>query len=228
VLFLETMRKADQLYAFAQQAAARGKAIVAYKLGRSDVARELAVSHTGALAGEDDIADEFLKACGIARVETLDGLIEGFPLVARIPIACGAARGVGVVTTTAGGATMVVDPLASRGVRVAMPSPETLAQLRQRTGIEVAGAHMVDLTVAGTRYEAMKAALDVMLAAPEFDLVLAVVGSSARFHPDLAVQQLEEAVKTLGFHGVGIAGHAGVIRHRRSLVAEKTQTRRLV
>ena len=34
----------------------------------------------------------------------------------------------------------------------------------------------------------MKAALDILLTAPEFDLVLAVVGSSARFHPELAVQ----------------------------------------
>ena len=195
VLFLETMRKAEQLYTFAQQAAARGKAVVAYKLGRSDVARELAVSHTGALAGEDDVADLFLKSCGIARVETLDGLIEGLPLVARIPITRADARPptVGVVTTTAGGATMVVDPLASRGVRIEAPSAATLARLRQQTGIEVAPARMVDLTVAGTRYEAMKAALDVMLAAPEFDLVLAVVGSSARFHPDLAVQPIVDS-----------------------------------
>ena len=48
-------------------------------------ARELAVSHTGALAGEDDIADVFLAECGIARVDTLEGLIEGFPLLARVP-----------------------------------------------------------------------------------------------------------------------------------------------
>ena len=34
-------------------------------------------------------------------------------------------------------------------------------------------------------------------------------GSVALQHPDLAVQQLEEAVKTFGFRGVGIAGHAG-------------------
>jgi acyl-CoA synthetase (NDP forming) len=36
----------------------------------------------------------------------------------------------------------------------------------------------------------MKGALDVMLAAPEFDLILAVVGSSARFHPELAVKPI--------------------------------------
>ena len=65
---------------FALAAAARGKPVIAYKLGRSAAARELAVSHTGALAGEDDVADAFLAACGIARVDTLDGLIEGLPL----------------------------------------------------------------------------------------------------------------------------------------------------
>jgi acyl-CoA synthetase (NDP forming) len=36
----------------------------------------------------------------------------------------------------------------------------------------------------------MKAALDILLTAPEFDLVLAVVGSSARFHPELAVKPI--------------------------------------
>src|SRR5215469_10794341 len=53
MLFLETMRHADSLRRFAHSAAERGKPIIAYKLGRSDAARELAVSHTGALAGED-------------------------------------------------------------------------------------------------------------------------------------------------------------------------------
>ena len=80
MLFLETMRHADWLRRFALGAAARGKPILAYKLGRSAAARELAVSHTGALAGEDDVADMFLAECGIARVMTLDGLIEGMPL----------------------------------------------------------------------------------------------------------------------------------------------------
>jgi acyl-CoA synthetase (NDP forming) len=48
----------------------------------------------------------------------------------------------------------------------------------------------VDLTIAGTRYDVMKAALDILTTAPEFDMVLAVVGSSARFHPQQAVQPI--------------------------------------
>jgi acyl-CoA synthetase (NDP forming) len=188
MLFLETMRHADTLRRFALSAAERGKPIIAYKLGRSDAARELAVSHTGALAGEDDIADQFLKSCGIARVDTLEGLIEGLPLLSRVPAAArGGRKRVGVVTTTAGGATMVVDPLASRAVTVEPASAATLARLAA-AGIEVKPARLVDLTIAGARYETMKAALDILTAAPEFDLVLAVIGSSARTQPETTVR----------------------------------------
>jgi acetate---CoA ligase (ADP-forming) len=188
MLFLETMRHADTLRRFALSAAERGKPIIAYKLGRSDAARELAVSHTGALAGEDDIADQFLKSCGIARVDTLEGLIEGLPLLSRVPAAArGGRKRVGVVTTTAGGATMVVDPLASRAVTVESASAATLARLAA-AGIEVKSARLVDLTIAGARYETMKAALDILTAAPEFDLVLAVIGSSARTQPETTVR----------------------------------------
>src|SRR6516165_3459052 len=188
MLFLETMRHADTLRRFALSAAERGKPIIAYKLGRSDAARELAVSHTGALAGEDDVADQFLRSCGIARVDTLEGLIEGLPLLSRVPAAArGGRKRVGVVTTTAGGATMVVDPLASRGVTIEPASAATLARLAA-AGIEVKPARVVDLTVAGARYPTMKAALDILTSAPEFDLVLAVIGSSARSQPETTVR----------------------------------------
>jgi acyl-CoA synthetase (NDP forming) len=190
MLFLETMRHADTLRRFAHSAAERGKPIIAYKLGRSATARELAVSHTGALAGEDDVADQFLKSCGIARVDTLEGLIEGLPLLSRVPVAArGGRKRVGVVTTTAGGATMVVDPLASRGVTIEPASADTLARLAA-AGVEVKPARLVDLTIAGARYQTMKAALDILTTAPEFDLVLAAIGSSARSQPETTVRPI--------------------------------------
>lgn len=198
ILFLETIRKGGQLRAFALGAAARGKPVIAYKLGRSSAAAELAVSHTGALAGEDDVADTFLRDCGIARVETLEALIEGLPLLRRMPLASAARRQgvrpkVAVVTTTGGGAAMVVDQLGVRNVDVQQPSPETFARLAA-AGVKVAPGRIVDLTLAGTRYEVMKGALDVLLSAPEFDLVVAVAGSSARYHPQLAVRPIVDSV----------------------------------
>ena len=192
MLFLETMRNADALRRFALAAHERGKPILAYKLGRSEAARELAVSHTGALAGEDDVADAFLADCGIARVTTLDGLIEGLPLLTRVPVSTSRRANVGVVTTTGGGATMVVDPLSTAGVAVTQPSAETLARFKA-AGIDVKPARIVDVTLAGARYDIMKAALDILTTAPEYDLIVPVIGSSARFHPELAVKPIVDS-----------------------------------
>lgn len=195
LLFLESLRHGDQLRRFAIEAAKRGKPVIAYKLGRSDAAAEMAATHTGALAGEDDIADAFLKDLGIARVGVIEALLESFPLARRLPLTdlAYAPRRVGVVTTTGGGAAMVVDQLGIRDVVVEPPSAATLARLNE-AGIPASPGRVLDLTLAGTKYEVMKKALDVLLDAPEFDLVLAVVGSSARFQPELAVRPILDSI----------------------------------
>lgn len=190
LLFLETIRKGEHLRRFAIEAARCGKPVLAYKLGRSEAAAELSVSHTGALAGEDGVADAFLKDCGIARIQTLEAMLEAPALFARMKASPDRRKPrVAVVTTTAGGAAMVVDQLGIRGIAAEPPSPKTLQRISQ-AGVEVARARIIDLTLAGTRYDIMKAAMDVLLAAPEYDLIVAVVGSSARFQPELAVQPL--------------------------------------
>lgn len=191
LLFLESLSHGDELRQFALEAARRGKPVIAYKLGRSQAAAEMAATHTGAIAGEDDIADAFMKDMGIARVGVLEALLETFPLARRMPLAALAARPrrVGVVTTTGGGAAMAVDQLGIRDVVVEPASSQTLERL-SAAGIAVGPGRVLDLTLAGTKYEIMKKTLDIMLEAPEFDLVLAVVGSSARFQPQLAVRPI--------------------------------------
>jgi acyl-CoA synthetase (NDP forming) len=194
LLFLETTRHSASLRRFALAAAHRHKPIVAYKLGRSQAAAELAVSHTGALAGEDDVADAFLKDCGIVRLETFEGLLEALPLLRRLAHRTPTLRPrVGVVTTTGGGAAMAVDQLGERGIEVVPPSKDTLQKLRD-VGIEAGGGGIIDLTLAGTKYEVMKGTLDVLMQAPEFDLLLATVGSSARYQPELAVKPVIDSI----------------------------------
>lgn len=192
VLFLESLRHGDQLQAFAREAAKRGKPVIAYKLGRSSAAAEMAATHTGALAGEDDIADAFLKDLGVARVEMLETLFEVFPLAKKVPAQQKTGQRVAVVTTTGGGAAMVVDQLGVRGITVQPPSAETIAKL-QAADIPGNAGRVLDLTLAGTKYEVMMKALDILLNAPEFDMVIAVVGSSARFNPDLAVKPIMDS-----------------------------------
>jgi len=100
---------------------------------------------------------------------------------------------VGVVITSGGGATTAIDPLAMRSIAITQPSDQTLARLKL-AGIEIKPARLVDLTLTGTRYDVMKTALDILTTAPEFDLILCVVGSSARFYPELAVRPIVDSV----------------------------------
>ena len=85
---------------------------------------------------------------------------------------------------------MVVDPLAMRGVTIEPASAADLWRASKPRPASKSPARLIDLTTAGTRYDVMKAALDILTTAPEFDLVVAVVGSSARFHPELAVKPI--------------------------------------
>ena len=191
-LFLETVRNAPLLAAAARRAHAAGKPVVAFKLGRSSLGEALAKSHTGAMAGADAAIDAWLRDCGILRVDMLETLIEIAPLLAgRAPAPVTSTPRkprVAVVTTTGGGAASVVDRLGVLGMEAMLPS-EPLQRELAGHGVRVSDSPIVDLTMASSapRYRAVLASL---LASPDCDAVLAVVGSSAQFHPDFAVQPI--------------------------------------
>ena len=171
-LFLETVRDANRLARAARKAHAAGKPVVAYKLGRSALGEALARSHTGALAGSDRALDAFFRDCGILRVDILETLVEIPPLVAgREPVRLKRLPKVAVVTTTGGGAAAVVDRLGLHGIEL---------------------ASMNDLTMTATA-QSYGQTLERLLASPECDAVLAAVGSSAQFHPELAVAPILKA-----------------------------------
>lgn len=191
-LFLESLGDTKTLRHFGLQAARQGKPVLAFKLGRTKEAARLSVSHTGALAGDDLVSSQVLADMGIARVTTLDALSEGQALARHLPIGpAGSSTRVGVITSTGGGGAMLVDQLALRDLTVQPPSLETLTALAT-VGIEVSDSPLIDLTLAGTKAEVMRAALAVLLKAPEFDVVVAVAGSSARGNPETIVGPIAE------------------------------------
>ncbi len=186
LLFLEAIRDADRLAEAARRAHAAAKPVIAYKLGRSDAGTALAATHTGAIAGSDAAADAFFRAAGILRVDMLETLIEIAPMLAgrRPPVQ--PRRAASVMTTTGGGGAMVVDRLGGSGVVARGPSPDMVARLAEK-GIAVSAAALTDMTLAGTRREAVEAVLAELLAAPHTDVAVAVVGSSAQFRPQDAL-----------------------------------------
>jgi len=189
-LFLESLSHSAEMAAFAQAAAEAGKPVAVYKLGRTEAAAELSVSHTGALAGSDSEAEAFFQSCGFARVNHFEGLLEVAAVLNRVPAqARAAAPRIGVVTTTGGGAAIMVDQLALNDLKVAAPS-EGLLQRMAKAGVEVPHSLIVDLGLAGARHDIVSNALNLMQGSGEFDLIVFTIGSSARLNPELAVRAI--------------------------------------
>jgi acyl-CoA synthetase (NDP forming) len=179
LLFLETLRDADMLARAAHRAHVLGKPIIAYKLGRSEVGRRIAVSHTGAMVGGDELADTFFRENGILRVDTLDAMVELPRLVmGRHPPQ---GRRVSVLTGTGGGAAMVVDRLGSLGIEVAAPPPAMRERLAGQ-GIEISDSPLIDLPMGGGKGH-YTTVLQEIVASEHCDAVVAVLGSTARLRP---------------------------------------------
>lgn len=195
LLFLETIRDASRLADALDRAYAAGKPVVAYRLGRSAQADALSQSHTGAISGNDAAIDAFFSAHGVVRVSMLETLFEIVPLLQRHGRHAPALRvpRVAVLTTTGGGAATVVDNLGVQGLEAVTPPDEFVAHMAAR-GLKIKPAPVIDLTLAATSAQ-YKDLLEQLLAAPWCDAVLSVVGSSAQFHPELAVRPLMESRK---------------------------------
>jgi acyl-CoA synthetase (NDP forming) len=205
LLFIETVRDAERLGAAARRAVAAGKPVIAYKLGRSEVGRDLATSHTGAIASADEVADAYFRAHGILRVDNIESMFE---LPAMLSGHSPSHRHrVAVMTTTGGGAAMVADRLGTLGVDVVPPSERVVDELAA-DGIAIPRGLLTDLTNAGTKPEVYGAVLQKLLDSDHCDLVLAVAGSSAQFYPEVTVGPAIKAEKNGKPFAMFIAPHA--------------------
>jgi len=222
LLFLETFRDAGKLAEAARRANALGKPVIAYKLGRSGVGRQVATSHTGAMTGPDEIAGAFFREHGIIRVDTFEGLFE----TAQLVIGHRPPRGkrVSVVTGTGGAAAMVVDRLGVLGADVVGPAPEVIASLAEKD-IQVSDAPLIDIPMGrseGGRYSAI---LSALLLSEHTDAVVSVIGSSAQ-NPQIIVDRVLQVearnVKPLGVFLAPRADDALVQLQRNGVASFRT------
>ena len=205
LLFMETLRDAGHLARAGHRAYAAGKPIIVFKLGRSEIGQDCAASHTGAMAGSDELADTFFKAHGILRVDQLETLFELGPMIAGAKPSV--RHSVAIMSTTGGGAATVADRLGTLGVDVVGPTQAVIDNLA-RKNIIISKARVTDLTLAGAKKEIYSAVLNELLASDHCDLVLPIAGSSAQFHPQIAVAPVIEADKRDKLIAVFLAPHA--------------------
>ncbi|HEY2339511.1 MAG TPA: acetate--CoA ligase family protein, partial [Steroidobacteraceae bacterium] len=99
-LYLEGLRDAARFAQAAEHARLAGKPLALIKAGRTAASSEAVRTHTGALAGADNVFDAFCSQAGVARCESLASLCEtlklfhcGGPLRGRRILAMGASGG---------------------------------------------------------------------------------------------------------------------------------------
>ena len=193
-LYVESVRNTATFRAAALKAAAAGKPVVVFKIGRSEAGARAAVSHTGALAGADRMYDALFKQVGAIRAQTFSDLLD-------IPAALSTGRvlrgkRVAILTSTGGAGTLVSDSLGVAGFETPAPDPETAAQLRAlQTGDHAAlDRNPIDVTLAGLQPELLRGAIRTLLASPSYDALAIIVGSSSLAMPELMAGAIEDCM----------------------------------
>ena len=75
-LMIEGIRRPEEFMAVSERALHRGKPILVVKLGRSEMGKRQAISHTGSLAGADEVFDAVCRRLGLIRCPTLEDMTE--------------------------------------------------------------------------------------------------------------------------------------------------------
>ena len=123
-LFVETMPDPQAFQDAVCVARELGKPIVAMKVGRSEVAQKMVLSHTASLAGSDDLVSALFERLGVARVHSLEALIETLKVLHVLgPLDGGR---IAAMSTSGGDLTLLADAL---GPSLTMPPLSEAAQL---------------------------------------------------------------------------------------------------
>lgn len=186
LLYIESVKNARKFMS-AARSAARNKPIVAVKSGRNARAAQAAASHTGALAGGDDVYSAALSRAGILRVDGVEELFDTVETLARSRRLPGGR--LAIVTNGGGPGVMAVDELVERGGVLADLQPDTLAALDRVLPSTWSHGNPVDI-IGDAPSQRYADALKIVLADPGVDAVLVMHAPTAivpSLEPALAV-----------------------------------------
>ncbi|MDW8326477.1 MAG: acetate--CoA ligase family protein [Anaerolineales bacterium] len=126
-LFLETVRDPETFCAALAEAAERDVPVVALKVGRSERGAQLALAHSGALAGEDAVYDALFDHYGVRRVRTPDEMLDTLELFAAKLRP--RTRAITAMHDSGGERGLLVDLAEAEGVEFAAITAETTEKL---------------------------------------------------------------------------------------------------
>lgn len=197
LLYVEGVKDARKFMS-AARAAARVKPVIVVKSGRFAEGARAAATHTGALAGADDVHDAAFRRAGLVRVTDLREMFDCAETLGHVS----APRGhrLAIVTNGGGLGVLAVDRLVSLGGSPAALSNEAVSRLDAFLPPAWSRANPVDI-IGDANGERYTRTLEVLLDEPSIDAVLAINVATAVASPvetATAVASLVQARKEAG------------------------------
>jgi len=168
LLYIESVTQARKFMS-AARAAARSKPVIVIKAGRYAEGARAAASHTGAMAGMDEVYDAAFRRAGMLRVHSLEELFEAVESLAMGHLPDG--DRLAILSNGGGIGVLATDALIEYGGHLAELSAETIDRLNNVLPATWSHGNPVDIIgdAPGNRYAA---AFEVLLGDPHIDATL--------------------------------------------------------
>ena len=147
LMMVEGVRRPAAFMHVAAKALGKNKPILLVKIGRTEAAKRQAISHTGALAGSDEVFNAMCHRLGIVRCPSLEDLLE--TTLAFLPGKVPRGGRLAIVINSGGMKGVLLDHLEEVGVEMAELSQATKVAVRPLIPTELAVENPLECGVAG-------------------------------------------------------------------------------
>jgi len=174
----------------AAHAASMKKPVVAIKSGRTKAGTRAASSHTGSLAGIDQIYEAAFRKAGIIRVDGIEEMFDLCQAFSQCPLPEG--NKVAIVTNAGGPGILAADKAERLGLDVVEPSPSLQKKLKPLLSPHASLKNPIDLTVE-SGYEEYRIVLESALS--EYDSVIAIYVATPYLDSNGVARGITDAAK---------------------------------
>jgi len=147
-VFAETINNPPAFRAAVRKAAAADKPVIVLKVGRTELASQLAQAHTGSLTGDDRVFDAVCAQDNIVRVGSIEELVTTAGVLAHTGRVEG---GTAIVSISGGACGLVADAAQTHGLDLPAFAPSTLAALAEVIASYGSTFNPLDITGAAVR-----------------------------------------------------------------------------
>jgi acetyltransferase len=194
VMYMESVGDARSFLSAAREVSLN-KPIIVIKAGRTEAAAHAAASHTGTLAGSDEVLEAAFRRCGVLRVQTIADLFYMAEVLSKQPRPKGPR--LAIVTNAGGPGVLAADSIISAGGELAELSPATMEQLNQLLPPHWSRNNPVDI-LGDALPDKYAKVLEIVAADSNIDGLLALNCPQGMSHPTLTAEKLAPYAKGLG------------------------------